>query len=368
MDPSPSFNIPYASVKGKNWNNDLLGNTWNQSKNKPQPSGPVASPYAYLMEWDDYYAPNALNRLLQADLLAKVAHQPFTSVHDGKSITYPVGTILIPVGNNQKTSPAALHALLEEISLATGVTFIPANTGFTPQGIDLGSPSFSILKKPEVLLLVGDGVSSYDAGEVWHLLDQRYDLALTMMETSDFSRRNINRYNTIIMVDGSYGRIGNSEKLKQWLRQGGTLITVKNAIRWARSTGLAGVSFKTAKKEDRKRPKSRPYNKLGADNGARVIGGAIFETAIDRSHPLCYGYSQNNLPVFRRGTLFLNVGQNPYSTPIRYTSNPLLSGYISSKNLDLLKSSASLVVSGFGRGRVICMADNPNFRAFWYGT
>ena len=33
-----------------------------------------------------------------------------------------------------------------------------------------------------------------------------------------------------------------------------------------------------------------------------------------------------------------------------------------------LKSSASLIVSKIGSGRVVLFADNPNFRGSWYGT
>ena len=53
----------------------------------------------------------------------------------------------------------------------------------------------------------------------------------------------------------------------------------------------------------------------------------------------------------------------------KYTENPHVDGYISSKNLDtFLKPSASLLVSPLGGGRVIMFADNPNFRGAWYGT
>ena len=33
-----------------------------------------------------------------------------------------------------------------------------------------------------------------------------------------------------------------------------------------------------------------------------------------------------------------------------------------------LKSSASLIISKIGSGRVVMFADNPNFRGSWYGT
>jgi hypothetical protein len=33
-----------------------------------------------------------------------------------------------------------------------------------------------------------------------------------------------------------------------------------------------------------------------------------------------------------------------------------------------IKTSASLLVSKVGSGRVVLFADNPNFRGSWYGT
>ncbi|MGY8915615.1 MAG: hypothetical protein ACKVJF_11115, partial [Flavobacteriales bacterium] len=49
-------------------------------------------------------------------------------------------------------------------------------------------------------------------------------------------------------------------------------------------------------------------------------------------------------------------------------NNPLLSGYISEENLNLLKNSVPFQVNRMGKGRVIVFTDNTNFRAFWYGT
>ncbi len=86
------------------------------------------------------------------------------------------------------------------------------------------------------------------------------------------------------------------------------------------------------------------------------------------THPLGYGYNDDDLTVFRNSTLFLKKAENPYATPLHYTDNPLASGYISDENLDKLKGTAAIVVSDFGSGRVISMTDNPNFRAFWFGT
>ena len=102
--------------------------------------------------------------------------------------------------------------------------------------------------------------------------------------------------------------------------------------------------------------------------GAQVIGGAIFETNIDRSHPINFGYKNKTLPMFRNTTLFVKPNKNSYDNPIQYSKNPLLSGYISKQNLDSISGTVPLKISNYGRGNIVAFTDNTNFRAFWYGT
>ncbi|NNL83563.1 MAG: zinc carboxypeptidase, partial [Winogradskyella sp.] len=106
----------------------------------------------------------------------------------------------------------------------------------------------------------------------------------------------------------------------------------------------------------------------GNFRGAQVIGGAIFEADIDRSHPINFGYNNNTISLFRNSTLFINPDKNSYNNPIQYTENPLLSGYISEENLDSISKTVPFVVKRFGGGHIMAFTDNTNFRAFWYGT
>jgi hypothetical protein len=102
--------------------------------------------------------------------------------------------------------------------------------------------------------------------------------------------------------------------------------------------------------------------------GAQNIGGAIFNTRIDRSHPINFGVAGNSLPMFRDTSIFIKPNANSYNNPIQYTNTPLLSGYISEEKLELLKRSVPFQTQGKGEGKVIIFTDNTNFRAFWYGT
>lgn len=356
-----SFNIRYTTISAS----ELSGARGEEITGlRPNRNNPALfqSEYAYLMPWDDYYAPKALNTLLKKGLRVKVATRPL----EFNNKTYKEGTIMIPA-QNQETSVSDLFQLLTEIASETGVTIDKADTGWTPAGIDFGSRDFEPVDRPRVLLLVGDGVSSYDAGEVWHLLDQRFGMEVVMAEANNLSRLNLQPYNRIVMVDGRYSGIGKNgaSALKGWLQDGGTLIAMKRAAQWAESNGLSGVRFK---KSPDKVEAQRPYSKMDDDYGSEVIGGAIFETIIDLTHPLAYGFQRAQLPSFRRGTLFFEIAKNPYATPMKYSNAPLLSGYIKKDNLRQLSGSAVVVVSSLGSGRVINMADNPNFRAFWFGT
>jgi len=103
-------------------------------------------------------------------------------------------------------------------------------------------------------------------------------------------------------------------------------------------------------------------------SGAQRIGGAIFNTKLDRSHPINYGQTEINMPIFRNSTIFIEKEIDSYKNPILYTDQPLISGYISEENLKSLKSTTPVKIQGYGKGKVIYLTDNTNFRAFWYGT
>jgi hypothetical protein len=158
------------------------------------------------------------------------------------------------------------------------------------------------------------------------------------------------------------------DKIKRWTRDGGTLITTKGAINWAERNGLANISYLESDDDEDKEVTPKPYADMSRNRGAQVIGGSIFHAKLDLTHPLGYGYNDENITVFRNSTQFLEKAENPYATPLYYTDDPLASGYISDKNLEKLAGTAAIIVSNAGRGRVISMTDNPNFRAFWYGT
>jgi Zinc carboxypeptidase len=358
-----AFNIPYAA------SNAVLGKEMTEIS---KPKGEIVggkSTYAYAMEFDEYFAPNTLNALLAEGLNIKVGSKPFTAkIIGGSQKKFNYGTLLINVANQTRSGETILK-LLENQAEKNGIKFYAIESGLTLDGVDLGSPTFSAVKQPKVAIVVGSGVEATVAGEAWHLLDTRYDMTSAHLDAEQINRTNLNTYNTLIMSDGSYGSITESgkNKLREWVAAGNTLIALGNAPKWLKDNNLVSIKFKTGK-ANIKQGVRRNYTTCDDDLGAEVLGGAIFETELDLSHPLCYGYTRSKLPVFQGDTLFMEVAQNAYATPIQFSKNPLLSGYLHKKFNDTVKNAAAVIVTGIGSGKVICTTTDPNFRAFWYGT
>jgi len=191
-------------------------------------------------------------------------------------------------------------------------------------------------------------------------------MLISKLDTRDFNRTDLSKYTDIILPN-SWGNAlskKDAEKLKKWVENGGTLIGYKNTGKWLNNNNLLKIEFKSKKDSTQNTSFEQKSNYFGA----QVIGGAIFETYIDRSHPIAFGYKNNTLPVFRNSTIFMKPDKNSYNNPISYSEKALLSGYISNKNLLELKKTSMCKIGNLGKGKVIYFTDNTNFRAFWYGT
>ncbi len=358
-----SFNMPYTSISNKSNIGDLI------KENEFQPGKIISkeAPYAYVFRWDEYYAPNALFKLLKAGLTIKVSTSEFTYNENDLKEEFGYGTILIPV-NNQRLSHDKIRKLLKMCTIEDGIDIYGLKTGWNSEGIDLGSPKFIALNYPKVLMLVGNRVSSRDAGEIWHLFDTRYKLPITMSEAARLGRIKLSEYSTIILPGGSYNELDEAtiKQLKTWIKSGGNLVAYKSANKWLSSNNFIQIKYKKGTKPDTSIQIN--YVNKSKEYGKQLISGAIFEVNLDLSHPLAYGYHNSKIPVFKTTA---NVVEFPKSTNYKwfnFSSNPLLSGYASEENIKQIAMTPFLVVNTMGAGKIISIFDNTNFRGFWYGT
>lgn len=330
------------------------------------------SDYAYIINWNDYNSPAFLWRMQNGGANVLSAFKPFSLTIDGQEEYYDFGSLVIPVGR-QEISSDSLYQLVKNSAREYAVEVTSSSTGYSESGVDLGSRNIKNLKKPKAFMLIEDGVSSYEAGEVWHLLDTRVNMPITKIPMRNFGSVNWEQYNTMVMVSGSYKQLDSTDhkKIKNWIGAGNTLITIRGASEWAIKNKLVKEKLieKDEDKEENKEVERKAYVNASENIGKQSVGGAIFEVELDLTHPLAYGYQREKLPVYRNSTVWIAPSENSYATVAKYTDDPHIDGFITDKNLnEFLKPSASLIVSKIGKGRVIMFADNPNFRGSWYGT
>lgn len=322
-----------------------------------------AGAYQYALEWTDYYAPKAAYQLLKAGFLVRVSKAEFTTP-EGK--TFGRGTLLIDKGESGLDQDA-FFIKLQEIASKAHVDIHALTTGYT-SGANLGSTFMAPLKTPQIALLVDGGVDSGEAGEIWHLLDQRMKMPVTLLPVGSVNSVNLDRYNVILMADGNYNSLGKTgaEKLKEWTSKGGTLVAKGGALRFLAQNEIGNFTFRTVDNTEKGVQKS--YANFENATGAKGTFGAIFKANLDVTHPIGYGYSKKEIYTFRNDNFFMEVSPNPYANPLVYTENPLASGYLHPSNLPGIQNGSVIRISGVGRGRIVGFADNPNFRAFWFGT
>ena len=352
-----AFNVNYDYTDGMSQSN-ISSLTDDEVDNLVKPSGIVdnKSDYAYIFEPHEYYTQAAIYKILNKGLRVKTATRKFSI----KGREYDYGTYMIPV-QSQELNSDEIYELLNEVSKEYNVNFESHSTGIT-DGIDFGSNNFIIVKQPKIGLIVGDGVRSYDAGEIWHLLDVRYDIPISKLDIGNLRYMDLNKYSHIILPDYNGSRI-NSDQIKEYVSNGGNLIAYRNSIRWV-SNNIDEIELLSNDLV----ANDIAFDERQAFYGAQQTGGAIFNSIIDKSHPINYGIESSTLPLFRNSNVYMTKDEQSFNNPILYTDSPLISGYVSEENLSLVKKSSPFKLIRKGRGKILLMTDNTNFRAFWFGT
>lgn len=326
------------------------------------------SNYAYAIPTTGFYTPRSLYKLLKHNIRVKISTTEFYH-ESGKKFSR--GTLIIPLANQERT-PDQIEYLLDDIATKDGIDIYACNTGLDLQGTSLGSNSFQTLRKPEIAMIVGDGITATDAGEIWHLLDTRFSIPLTLLPVDVLNKVNISRYNTIILPSFQGAGISEAtkEKLKSWVQQGGVIIGFENALAWLNNSGIGRFDMKKDEvtASDKKTEITRSYATIEKYSDAQATSGAIFEVQADLTHPLLYGFENAKISIFKANNLFMEKSKNPYGNPLVMTTSPLQSGYISKANYLKVKESAVVGITAFGQGRIIGFTSNVCFRAFWFGT
>lgn len=367
---------------------------------------------AYVFEWNTNSAARLLGRLLKEDVKASVAIKPFTI--QGKA--FAQGTIIIPVIRNKEDLHDKLAAYAGELHVAV----FAQNSLLAQSGIDLGSNHVRPIRKPKIAVAMNTPVSPSEYGAIWNLFDNKFQIDFTPIKVDQLRSADLREYNVLIFPDDSgtgrgYTRVvdrGTIDKLKAWVRDGGTFIGIRGGAVFAteKRSGLTSVTYRyvikrddDARVEEEKAAQPPPGSagakpaEASAPPAARDeksskekeekelaeklmtweqkeekqeterIPGALMKIQLDNTEPLAFGYGKEivvaNLtsPILALTSKGDNVGYYP-------KENFRVSGFITEENLKKLPNTGYLIRETLGRGHVVLYADDPNFRSFWEGT
>lgn len=326
------------------------------------------STYAYAFSWDDYNAPKLLQRLLANNVKVKVAGAAFFAKTNQGGTSFSAGAVIVPMALQQ---PNNVMAIIEQQSAGLGISVHSISSGLTTQGIDLGSRNMLNVHQPKVLLIGGKGTSQYEVGEIWHYLDQYVDMPVTITDVNELDSFNLESYTHMIWVQGAYNSLSDQVTLNidTWLRKGGVLIGQKSAATWFSNKNWLQVAVKSSTEINSAfATDDLIYKDKETLSAKQRIAGAVFETQLDLSHPLTFGYHSETLPVFRNSTLVFRKPAKPFVSVSSYPQAPLMAGYTAQEVQNQIGGSAAVVAHNVGKGKVIAFANNINFRGVWYGT
>ncbi len=330
-----------------------------------QPYAPAAglafrpAAYGYVVDGNDANVYRLAGRLLKDKVKFSVSDDVVTI---GER-SFARGALVILKGNNG----AELDATLDRLARETLAEVVPIASGWTGT-TSFGSEKIHFVKPPRIALAGGPGVSSGSYGMLWHTLDVDTPVPYSRLAVEALRNVDLSHYDVLVLPDGDYAdRFGkNAEKLKVWLRNGGTLVAIKGANAFMREKDVEISKIKPweapKKKDDDKTPPSpERYNELR-------VPGATFRTTMNERSYLTFGLPRSPFVLIEGTTVYLPVAHAVDNVVSMVKDKPLVAGVAWNESIDRLKGSVYLVSEPFGKGQVITFADEPHFRLFWRGT
>ena len=365
----------------------------------PVPQGRVngRAQLVYLMPWSTSAA-RALADLQRQGVRVHHTEKEFTL----NGAKFAAGTLIVKVKDN----PENLHTRMERAAAQHGVDITASDNAWIEEGVNLGSGSVSYLQPARVALAWGQGTNQLSAGWTRYVLEQMYNVPVTVVHLAQLGGADLTKYNVIILPNGfGYaGQLGENgaRRVREWVQAGGTLIGFAGAVRWMTEERVGLLN--TTRELRGGRPDQPPAQPAGGAAGGGAAGGsgqqagsssevrpaanfdldrhiqpdreqpenipgAILRVALDTEHWLAAGYDAETHAI---------VDSNLVLTPIKLDRGRNVGVYLPSDKVvasgliwegarKQIGNKAFLIHQPMGRGNVVAFAEDPNYRAFHGG-
>ena len=321
-----------------------------------------AASYGYLIDANDPNVYRFAGRMLANNINFSVSGIELNANERG----WPRGTLIVLKGNNRSD----LDATLERIGRETNVAPAPLETGWSGTS-SFGSEDIHYVKPPRIALVGGNGIGASSFGMLWHTLDIDTPIPHTNLSLESLRGTDLSHYRVLVLPDSeSIGdRIGKTglDKLKTWIRDGGTVVTIGSAGKFLRDKDADVSKLKAWEPPKKKDDKSDDAKQDERYNEPRVPGAA-FRTVINERTYLTFGVPRPPAVLIEGSTAFTPLSHKVDNIVTIDAKDPLVSGVAWPESLDRLKGAIYLTSEPYGKGNVITFADQPNYRLFWRGT
>ncbi|MCR9183683.1 MAG: M14 family zinc carboxypeptidase [Flavobacteriaceae bacterium] len=356
-----AWNLPHAYGLEAVASTSLL--TANEVQTKtPMLNGMNPNAAGYISKWNSMQDAAFLAELLQAGIKVRFSEKKFGLAGE----SFERGSLVITKSDNR--SVENYDQKVTEIANKHKRKLFTALTSFSDTGTDFGSPDVKIIHPPKVALLRGRYTSSLSFGALWHFFEQQLHYPVTTVDTDYFKNITLDQFDVLVLPSGYYqGYLDESTlgNIKEWVRKGGTLIAIDNALSTFAGKDGFGLKSNEAEETEKEEPNLLiPYDQRENESVKNFITGSIFKTKVDPSHPLAFGYQDTyfTLKAGRTSYSFLESGYN-----VAYIEGDAerVSGFAGEEALKGLKNSLVFGEHKMGRGSIIYFVDDVMFRSFW---
>ncbi len=332
----------------------------------------------YLLPWGTNAAA-AVAEALREGIRVRTAGGAFTL--GGRR--YGIGTAIVRVSENDSD----LRERLGRIAGLHGVEVVPVDDSYVTEGPSLGSALGRALREPSVLLVYDEPADVYSAGWARYVLEQRYGQRTTVVRASSLGAARLAEHDVIIFPNGDYSdEVGEEliEDLRDWMDDGGTLITMAGSTGWATRAELLSttverrggrpVGEEADEEADDPDPPDQPIDYLEQivpdDESPEAVPGAILRVVLDTEHWLSAGTDGEIGALVDGSRVFSPIKLGDGTNVGRYAEleDLVLSGVVWQEARPQLASKAFLIHEPVGDGQIIAFAEDPNYRAYAEAT
>jgi hypothetical protein len=406
-----AWSLPLAFGVEAYWSSDDPASSFTPVTTVVRPQGKVVNPrpaYGFLIDAGDDVSIDALVGLFRRDYQVRAARE--TCVVEGHSFSR--GSLLLRLNENPKT----LVDSIISVAASAGVTVVGVNTALSSKGPDLGGNDFVLLRNPRIAIPAGPGVSMTGFGALWHLLDFRLGMKVTLLPASQLATADLRPYNVLLLPSAgepqAYQRLfgkGGIARLKEWCEGGGTVVALDEAAAFLADTATGasavrlrhqvlkdldlyakGLEWERAAaapvvdslrlwgnvpvvKDTAKGAKAGPPNEKElalSDERARLFmpRGSILRVNLDPDHWLSFGAGDYVGALVYTADAFLS--RDPVRTAARFADEDhlRLSGLLWPEARERWAGTAYATREAKGKGQIVLFAGEPNFRGVFRGT